>query len=177
VGFSKNLYSGLVAASLVLSTFAQTSPPASGESGVSKDHPAIAPAAKPAAPHSSRRYRPTGLPPRARNYYELLWGVDSFSTKVVESGEMVRFSYRVLDPEKAAQLNDKHDQPALPDERANVKLSIPTLEKVGQLRQSSNPEAGKVYWMVFSNKERYVKRGDRVSVVIGKFRVDNLVVE
>jgi len=77
---------------------------------------------------------------------------------------MVRFSYRVLDAEKAAQLNDKHKQPALLDPRANVSLSIPTLEKVGQLRQSTAPEAGKVYWMVFSNKERYVKRGDRVSV-------------
>lgn len=83
----------------------------------------------------------------------------------------------MLDPEKAAQLNDKHNQPALLDERANVKLSVPALEKVGQLRQSSNPEAGKVYWMVFSNKERYVKRGDRVSLVIGKFCVDNLIVE
>ncbi|HST09021.1 MAG TPA: hypothetical protein VLL05_01485 [Terriglobales bacterium] len=109
--------------------------------------------------------------------YETLWGVGSFGAKVVESGEMVRFSYRVLDPEKAAVLNDKHNDPALIDEAAHVKLSVPTLEKVGQLRQSSNPEAGKVYWMVFSNKERYVKRGDRVSVVIGKFRVDNLLVE
>jgi hypothetical protein len=117
------------------------------------------------------------MPPRARNYYEMLWGVDSFGTKVVESGEMVRFSYRVLDADKAAQLNDKHNQPALIDERAGVKLSVPTLEKVGALRQSTTPEAGKIYWMVFSNKERYVKRGDRVSVVIGKFRVDNLLVE
>jgi hypothetical protein len=31
--------------------------------------------------------------------------------------------------------------------------------------------------MVFSNKERYVKPGHRVSVVIGKFRIDNLLVE
>jgi hypothetical protein len=117
------------------------------------------------------------MPPRARNYYQMLWGVDSFDAKSVESGEMIRFSYRVLDPQKAAQLNDKHNQPALIDERAGVKLSVPTLEKVGALRQSTSPEAGKVYWMVFSNKERYVKSGDRVSVVIGKFRVGNLLVE
>ncbi len=143
--------------------------------------PAGAQPAKPgaAAPasRSTSRYRPTGLPPRARNYYEMLWGVDSFGVKSVESGEMIRFSYRVLDPEKAAQLNDKHNQPALIDEKAGVKLSVPTLEKVGALRQSTAPEAGKVYWMVFSNKERYVKPSHRVSVVIGKFRVDNLVVE
>jgi hypothetical protein len=90
---------------------------------------------------------------------------------------MIRFSYRILDPEKAEALNDKHNEPVLLGERANVKLVVPSLEKVGLLRQSSAPEAGKVYWMAFSNKERYVKRGDRVSIVIGKFRVDGLLVE
>ena len=54
---------------------------------------------------------------------------------------------------------------------------MPSLEKVGQLRQSSTPETGKIYWMAFSNKGRLVKRGDHVSVVIGKFRADGLVVE
>jgi hypothetical protein len=178
IGFSlKTVPAFLV---LVLSASAQTAP-AKDQMPPAKDQPGVTQTAKPGtpapAPRSVSRYRPTSMPPRARNYYEMLWGVDSFGAKVVESGEMVRFSYRVLDPEKADQLNDKRNQPALIDERANVKLSVPTLEKVGQLRQSSKPEAGKVYWMVFSNKERYVKRGDRVSVVIGKFRVDNIVVE
>jgi hypothetical protein len=31
--------------------------------------------------------------------------------------------------------------------------------------------------MAFSNKGRLVKRGDRVNVVIGKFRADGLVVD
>jgi len=54
---------------------------------------------------------------------------------------------------------------------------VPSLEKVGQLRQSSTPQVGKSYWMAFSNKGRLVKRGDRVSVVIGRFRADGLVVD
>jgi hypothetical protein len=58
-----------------------------------------------------------------------------------------------------------------------VKLVIPSLEKVGQLRQSSTPEAGKSYWMAFSNPGRTVKRGDRVDVIIGQFRAAGLVVE
>ena len=155
-----------------------------GQSSPSPNQPAppqaasSATAAAPApAPKSKSRFRSTAMPPRARNYYETLWGVDSFAAKSVESGEMIRFSYRVLDAKKAAPLNDKRNQPELVDEQVGVKLSVPTLEKVGQLRQSSTPEEGKVYWMVFSNKERYVKRGHRVSVVIGKFRVDNLFVE
>jgi hypothetical protein len=47
---------------------------------------------------------------------------------------------------------------------------------VGQLRQSSNPEAGKSYWMAFSNKGRPVKRGDHVIVEIGTFKAEGLVV-
>ena len=110
-------------------------------------------------------------------FYQVMWGVDSLGVKSVESGQMIRFSYRVIDVEKAKGLNDKKANPFLIDEKAHVKLVVPTMEKVGQLRQSSTPEAGKSYWMVFSNKGNFVKRGNRVSVEIGRFRVDGLVVQ
>jgi hypothetical protein len=110
-------------------------------------------------------------------YYEGVWGVDSLSVRAVESGEIIRFTYRVLDAAKAKQLNDKKSEPFLIAPRSGVKLVVPQMEKVGQLRQSSTPEAGKTYWMAFSNKGRPVKRGDRVAVVIGNFRADGLVVE
>ena len=116
------------------------------------------------------------MPKRAREYYALVWGVEDFSVKAVESGEIIRFSYRVLDADKAKMLNDKKNQPSLIDPQAGVSLVVPTLEKVGQLRQSSAPETGKVYWMAFSNKGRYVKPGHRVNVVIGTFRADGLIV-
>jgi len=51
------------------------------------------------------------------------------------------------------------------------------MEKVGPLRQSGAAEAGKTYWVLFSNRGRVVHDGDRVSVVIGSFRVDGLVVQ
>ena len=94
-----------------------------------------------------------------------------------ESGEMIRFSYRVLDEDKAAPLNDKKLEPSLIDPRVGVKLVVPSLEQVGLLRQSSTPHAGKMYWMAFSNKGRLVKPGDHVNVVIGGFRAIGLVVE
>ena len=114
---------------------------------------------------------------RSQLYTQTVWGVDAISTKSVESGEMIRFTYRVLDPEKAKALSDKRLKPYLVDERAHVKLVVPSMEKVGQLRQSAPPEEGRSYWMLFSNKGGFVKRGDRVSVVIGKFHVDELVVQ
>jgi hypothetical protein len=110
-------------------------------------------------------------------YYGLVWGIDSLGVKSVESGEIIRFTYRVLDTDKAKVLNDKKVEPFLIDPQAGVKPVVPTLDKVGQLRQSSTPEAGKSYWMAFSNKGRVVKRGDHVNVVIGQFRADGLVVD
>jgi len=122
-------------------------------------------------------YRPDRFAGRAGKYYALVWGVDSLSLKYAESGEIIRFSYRILDPSKARTLNDKKLEPSLIDPAAGVKLVIPSLEKVGQLRQSSTPEAGKSYWMAFSNKGRLVKRGHRVDVVIGSFRAQGLEVD
>jgi hypothetical protein len=135
-----------------------------------------APAQKPSGAAASR-YRPDRFAGRAGTYYRLVWGVDSLGVKWAESGEVIRFSYRVLDAGKARALNDKRAEPSLVDPRAGVSLVVPSMDKIGQLRQSSTPEAGKSYWMAFSNKGRLVKRGDRVSVVIGQFRADGLVVD
>jgi hypothetical protein len=123
------------------------------------------------------RYRAVELSQHAIEHYQTIWGVDSFVVRSVESGQMIRFSYRVIDAEKATAVNDKKATPYLIDEAAHVKLVVPMMEKVGQLRQSAAPESGKSYWMVFSNKGGFVKQGDRVSVEIGKFRVDGLVIE
>jgi len=130
---------------------------------------------RPAASRSL--YRPQRVSHRAGLYYGNVWGVDSLSVRYAESGEIIRFSYHVLDTDKAAPLNDKRSEPLLIDPRAGVKLVVPSLEKVGQLRQSSPPVAGKSYWMAFSNKGRRVRRGDYVSVVIGNFHAEGLVVE
>ena len=158
----------LVAGSLLASGAQSSQPPSAPPSQKS---------AQPARPAtgSPTRYH-AGVPRRAIQYYSMTWGVDSLDVKWTESGEVIRFTYRVLDPAKAAVLNDKKFEPSLIDPQAGVKLVVPSLEKVGQLRQSSAPEAGKTYWMAFSNKGRYVKKGHRVDVVIGTFRAEGLVV-
>ena len=122
------------------------------------------------------RFPTNQLQRRADLYYAEVWGIDSLQVKYTESGEMIRFSYRVVDPEKAALLNDKKIEPALEDPQAGVKLTIPQMENVGKLRQSSEPEPGKSYWMAFSNVGRRVRPGHHVDVVIGHFRAQGLVV-
>jgi hypothetical protein len=137
----------------------------------------VAPVEKPSAARSPFHYQPNRFSRRAGVYYGLIWGVDALSVKAVESGEIIRFTYRVLDASKAKALNDKKAEPSLIDPQAGVKLVVPSLEQVGLLRQSATPEAGKSYWMAFSNSGRLVKRGDHVNVVIGQFRAEGLVVE
>jgi hypothetical protein len=133
--------------------------------------------AGPPAHAATKHYQPDRFAGRAGTYYRLVWGVDSLQVKWAESGEIIRFNYRVLDPEKAQALIDKKSEPALINPQAGVQLVVPTMENIGQLRQSGELEAGKSYWMTFSNKGRLVKRGDHVNVVIGQFHANGLVVD
>jgi len=139
--------------------------------------PPAAPAKPASAAGAPVRFLANRVPRQAEMYYQAVWGVDSLKVKYTESGEMIRFTWRVLDVAKAAPLNDKKAEPLLYDPQAQVKLVVPQMEKVGQLRQSSTPIAGRSYWMAFSNSGRRVRPGDRVSVEIGQFHAINLVVE
>ncbi len=114
---------------------------------------------------------------RHDTFFRRNWGVDIVGVRYVSSGMMLEFSYRVLDAKKAAALNDKQATPWLIDETTGMKFEVPQMEKVGQLRQTAPPQVGRIYWMVFGNTGRTVKPGSRVSVVIGNFRADGLVVE
>jgi len=120
---------------------------------------------------------PNRFPKRAHAYYSLYWGIDSLSVKAVESGELIRFTWRVIDADKAKPLNDLKIQPSLIDPAAGVQLVVPSLPFMGEARQKSDPEGGKLYWMAFSNPTRNVKRGDHVNIVIGQFHADNLLVQ
>lgn len=136
------------------------------------------PAMKPKAPAGKVvPYRAHELPDSARQIYAGQYGVDQLWVQLTESGNLVKFSYRVLDAAKAAPLNNGASAPALIDDRAHVSLQVPTMEKIGPLRQQLAPVAGKTYWMVFSNKGSLVKAGDRVSIAVGELRVDGLYVE
>lgn len=106
-----------------------------------------------------------------------LWGIDDIHIRSTASGSLIRFSYRVVDADKADILNNKKLTPYLVDEINGLALQVPAMENVGQLRQVATPENGREYWMAFSNKGRSVKPGSRVTVVIGRMRIDGLVVE
>ena len=167
---SKLLLAGFLTGAIVVFTAgAQTTP--------SPEKPA-SPGGKPATASTPYRNQPDHIAKREAAYYEAIWGIADPSVKAVESGVIIRFSYRILDPEKARLLNDKRLNPLLVSPERGVQLVVPTMEKVGQLRQAPHElEAGKSYWMAFSNSGRVVKRGDRVDIVIGNFHARGLQVE
>ena len=137
-----------------------------------------APAVKPSTASPPYRNQPNRIAKREAAYYEAVWGIADPNIKAVESGVILRFSYRVLDPVKAKPLNDKKLNPVLESPEKGVRLVIPSMEKVGQLRQApQNIEAGQSYWMAFSNSGRLLKPRDRVDIVIGSFHARGLLVE
>jgi hypothetical protein len=110
-------------------------------------------------------------------YFESTWGIDIVGVKLVSSGWMLQFKYRVTDPEKAKGLLGDHAKPYLADEASGAKLAVPAMENVGELRQATVPEEGRTYFIIFGNANKIVRRGNRVSIEIGSFLADELIVE
>ncbi len=139
----------------------------------------IASSAAPAQPTKSRRVNlaSTITSKSADTFNKATWGIDNLVVRETSSGVLLRFSYRITDANKAKALNDKKSTPYLIDQKTGAVLQVPTMPKVGMLRQTGDPENGLLYWMVFSNKGNLVKPGDRVDVVIGVFRAEGLVVQ
>ncbi|KMW45578.1 hypothetical protein PQH03_25620 [Ralstonia insidiosa] len=122
-------------------------------------------------------YLPAKVPGHAMYYYGSYGGVDGLSVRLTASGNLIRLSYRVLDPAVAKVFADKNITPYLFDQRSRALVQVPAMDRIGQLRQTGQLERGRMYWMVFSNKGNLVKAGDRVNVVAGAFHIDGLMVE
>lgn len=111
-------------------------------------------------------------------YLENKWGVQVVALRRSAGGYMLDFRYKVLDAKKAAPLADRRVKPYLIDEATQARFMVPSPPKVGPLRQApKNIAAGKNYFILFANPGKVVKPGDLVTVVIGDFKAEHLVVE
>ena len=106
------------------------------------------------------------------------WGIQILSLRRSAGGYMLDFRYRVLDPQKAQPILNRDLKPYLIDQATGAKFIVPSPPKVGPLRQSAQtPIAGRTYFVLFANPGQYVQPGNKVSVVIGDFKAENLMVE
>ena len=105
------------------------------------------------------------------------WGVEVASIRLTAHNHMIDYRYRVLDAQKATDLFNRQIKPHLIHQKTGKVLAVPETAKLGPLRNSNIPKDGKIYWMLFGNAGGLVQSGDQVTVVIGEFRVEDLVVE
>ena len=127
---------------------------------------------EPAAPE-------TAVPDAQAEALELAeqWGIEITSIRLTAANHMIDYRYRVLDAEKATDLFKRQIKPHLIHQKTGKVLAVPETAKLGPLRNSNIPKDGKIYWMFFGNAGDLVQANDKVTVVIGDFRVEDLVVE
>ena len=108
------------------------------------------------------------------------WGIQLKELRLTAAGYMIDFRYRVIDPEKAAPLLSRNIQRYVIVQKSRAVLQVPSTEKLGALRSAvSVPEMVKkdrIYAALFANPGRHVKAGDKVTIVLGDFKAENLVV-
>lgn len=104
-------------------------------------------------------------------------GVEVVSLRKTVAGRMLDFRFRVIDPEKAAPLLSRGTSAYILDPATGAKMPVPNT-KIGNMRQTTlKPEKGRVYFMFFDAAGQQVKSGDKVTVVIGEHRFQNLTVQ
>jgi hypothetical protein len=108
---------------------------------------------------------------------EETYGVSIVGIRLSGNGYLVDFRYRVTDPGKASALMDRKASPYLVDQASGMKFAVPTGPKMGSLRAKGAPVTGKIYFILFSNTGKVVKKGSKVDVVIGDFKAEGLTVE
>ena len=110
-------------------------------------------------------------------YFERRYGIGQLRVHLISSGASLEFRCRVLDSEKAKALNDSRATSVMVERKTGTKLSVPTTENSGKPHQSAAPEAGQEYWVVFANRNKMVKPGNMVDVVVGTVHMSGLIVE
>lgn len=109
--------------------------------------------------------------------FEDILGIKILSVRLSAKGSIVDFRYKLVDPQKARPLFDRKVNPYLLDSASGTRLVVPTAPKVGALRTTKNPVAGRHYFLLFGNPGGIVKKGSKVSVVVGDLKSEELVVE
>jgi hypothetical protein len=104
------------------------------------------------------------------------WGIKVEGIRRSAASYMLDFRYQVVDAEKAKPVFDRRTKPLLIHEATGARFVVPSPAKTGPLRNSDLPRVNRGYFMFFANPGKFIKAGDRVTVEIGDFRAENLVV-
>ncbi len=127
---------------------------------------------------ATARQSVSGQPTVEQSPVERQWGIEIQALRLSAADNMLDFRYRVTDPDKASQLLKRGLKPWLLHRATGAKLLMPTTTKIGPLRQATlAPKKDRVYYVMFANPGRFIKRGAMVDVVIGDFVAKDIVVQ
>jgi hypothetical protein len=106
-------------------------------------------------------------------------GIRLAGLRLSAAGYILDFRYRVVDPSKAAPLLDKKIRPYLLDDASGAQLGVPDTAKLGQLRTTGRNKvvSDQDYFIIFANPGRFVQAGNKMTLVMGDLRIENLTVE
>jgi hypothetical protein len=139
----------------------------------------IEPAWQPPVMPEPAAFAAVNISPEKARELAYTWGVEVLGVRLTAADMMLDFRFRVLDAQKALPLFDHRIAPHVIAERSNVKLPVPMAAKVGAFRPTNrgkNIKPDKIYYMIFGNPDRHVKAGEQITVVIGGFMVEHLLV-
>ncbi len=118
------------------------------------------------------------IPPAALTTPEQRWGIEVAGIRLSAAGYMLDFRYRVLDAGKASPVLNRRVKPYLIVESNGAKLSVPNTPKLGLLRQvASGANPDRTHFMLFANPGQMVQSGNKVTLVMGDLKVEDIVVQ
>jgi hypothetical protein len=99
-------------------------------------------------------------------------GVTITRVAVTAGGGLVDLRFRVVDPDRAHALHDPATPPAVVDEGSGLVVHdlLMNHEHAGDFR------TGVTYYLVFTNPGNWVRRGARVTVLLGNAQVEHVAV-
>jgi len=108
---------------------------------------------------------------------EQKWGISVTALRLTGGDHFVDFRYRVLDPDKAAVILNREEKAILVHEASGREYPV-SVNKLGPMRGTTvKPEANRQYVILFSNVNKMLKKGDKVSVLVGDAKIENLTLE
>lgn len=106
------------------------------------------------------------------------WGIRIVGLRTTMKGLMVDLRYKIVDARKASPLLDINKKAYLLVEKNQARLGVPSAKKVGALRQTTHAKKvkeGRDYFILFGNPgARYIKPGDKATLVIGDLKLEHL---
>jgi hypothetical protein len=109
------------------------------------------------------------------------WGIKFYGVRWTAAGYMLEMKFRVLDEHKAFPLLKREINRYLIVEKNGAVLEVPFTQKLGSLkstvRTANMVKKDYNYIALFANPGKHVKPNDMVTLVIGNFIIENLIVQ